>query len=325
MQMKSEERMKKFICVFVSIAMLLLLCACGSNTETEYDGLKIVCTAFPQYDYIRNILGTDEGLTLLLDDGADLHSYEPTAQDIIKIGSADMFVYIGGTSDKWVDGAVASANNPNLKSVAVMDLVNTLEEEYVAGMERERHVHVEAHEGDHSEEDEHIWLSLRNAAEITDKLCETICLIDSANASDYRVNADSYINQLNALDAEYQTVAENSARKTLLFADRFPFRYLTEDYGLTYYAAFAGCSSESEASFETMAFLIDKTTALNLPVVLTIEGSDGSIAKMICEETGAKSSALNSCQSVTYQDIVNGANYLDIMKNNLNVIREALN
>ncbi len=317
--------MKKIICIIIALITMLSFCACGSEIQTEHSGLKIVCTAFPQYDYIKNILGTDEGLTLLLDDGADLHSYEPTAQDIIAIGSCDLFVYIGGVSDKWVDGAISSANNPNLKSIALMDLVNTLEEEYVAGMEHEQHVHVDAHDGDHTEEDEHIWLSLRNAVEITASLCDTICEIDSANASKYRKNSENYINQLNALYSEFEATVGIASRKVLLFADRFPFRYLTEDYGITYYAAFAGCSSESEASFETMAFLIDKTKELDLPVVLTIEGSDGSIAAMICTETGARTLTLDSCQSVTMQDIKDGTTYIDIMKNNLNVIREALN
>lgn len=317
--------MKKIISLIIILILTFSLCSCG-NTAVESEGLKIVCTAFPQYDYIKNILGSDEGLALLVDDGADLHSYEPTAQDIIAIGSADLFVYIGGASDSWVEGALKSANNPDLKTVALMDVVDTLEEEYVAGMEHDHeHEQVDAHDGDHSEEDEHIWLSLKKAAEITDYLCTAICGIDAQNAALYRVNADEYIKKLNALDAEYQTVIDTAARKTVLFADRFPFRYLTEDYGLTYYAAFAGCSSESEASFETMAFLIDKTKELNLPVILTIDGSDGSIAGMISGETGAKVLSLNSCQSVSAADIGQGANYLDVMKNNLEILREALN
>ena len=306
------------------IAMLLLLCAC-TNTENKKDGISIVCTAFPQYDYIKNIIGSDDGLTLLLDDGADLHSYEPTAQDIIKIGSADLFVCVGGASDVWVEGALHSANNPELQTIALMDIVDTYEQEYVAGMQHESGEHIHAHNGDHSEEDEHIWLSIRNAAEITDYLCGIISKIDPDNSSLYRVNADKYIAELNALDAEYTAIAENSARKIILLADRFPFRYLVEDYGITYFAAFAGCSSESEASFDTMAFLIDKTNELQLPYILTIEGSDGSIAKMICEETDAESLTLDSCQSVSSADIEQGASYLGIMKSNLEILREALN
>lgn len=317
--------MKKIVSIIIAALVLALsLCACGESVS-ESQGLSIVCTAFPQYDYIKNILGSEEGLTLLLDDGADIHSYEPTARDIITIGSADLFVYTGGVSDAWVEGALQSANNPELRTVALMDLVDTYEQEYVAGMEHEHGEHVDAHDGDHTEEDEHVWLSLKNAAKITDSLCETMAEIDSANAEQYRTNADTYISKINALDAEYQSVVDSAMRKNVLFADRFPFRYLTEDYGLTYYAAFAGCSSESEASFETMAFLIDKTKELQLPAVLIIDGSDGSIAQMICESAGTYSLTLDSCQSVSSADIEQGTNYLDIMKNNLEVLREALN
>lgn len=318
--------MKKIISIILIILMLALpLSACG-NTEKKSDGLSIVCTTFPQYDFLKNILGSDDALTLLLDDGADLHSYEPTAQDIIKIGSADLFVYIGGNSDKWVEGALRSANNPELKTMALMDLVNTYKEEYVAGMEH-NHSHDDGgiHGGDHSEEDEHIWLSVRNAAVITKKLCDAVCEIDSANAEIYKSNAQTYISELNGLDNQYQSVIDSSSRKVLLFADRFPFRYLIEDYNLTYHAAFAGCSSESEASFETMAYLIDKTKELSLPAILIIDNSDGSLAETISQESGAKILSLDSCQSVSMADINQGVNYLDIMKSNLEVLTEALN
>ncbi len=312
--------MRKIVSIILCTALCILsMCSCGTS-PADNNSLSIVCTAFPQYDYIRNILGSEEGLSLLLDDGADLHSYEPTAADIIAIGSADLFVYIGGVSDVWVEGALKSANSPHLKSVALMDLVETYEVDYVAGMEKEEHNHNEEHE-----KDEHIWLSLRNSAEITRVLCDMICEIDSVNSEKYRANAENYINSLNLLDNEYKAVIESAKRKTLLFADRFPFRYLTEDYSLEYFAAFSGCSSESEASFQTMAFLIDKTKELSLPAVIIIEGSDGSIAKMICSETGAKTLTLDSCQSVSSADIEQGTNYLGIMKNNLEILKEALN
>lgn len=312
--------MKKFVSIILCAALcMILMCSCGSTTVND-DGLKIVCTAFPQYDYVKNILGSEEGLSLLLDDGADLHSYEPTAADIIEIGSADLFIHIGGISDAWVEGALKSANSDTLRTVALMDLVETYEVDYVAGMEKEDHDHDEEHE-----KDEHIWLSLRNSAEITRILCNIICEIDSANAEKYKTNAENYINSLNTLDNEYKAVIESAKRKTLLFADRFPFRYLIEDYSLEYHAAFSGCSSESEASFQTMAFLIDKTKELDLPAVIIIEGSDGSIAEMICNETGAKTLTLDSCQSVSSADIESGTNYLDIMKNNLEILKEALN
>lgn len=312
--------MKKLLSIILCLIMCtVVMCSCSGN-ETSHDGLKIVCTAFPQYDYIKNILGTNDGLTLLLDDGADLHSYEPTATDIIEIASSDLFIYIGGISDSWVEGALKSANSESLKSVALMDMVETYDVDYVAGMEKEEH----HHDGEH-EKDEHIWLSLRNSAEITSALCDIICEIDSANAQKYKANAENYINSLNELDGEYKSVIESAKRNALLFADRFPFRYLIEDYSLDYHAAFSGCSSESEASFQTMKFLIDKTKELSLPAVIITESSDGSIAEMICKETGTKALVLDSCQSVSSADIEKGTNYLDIMRNNLEILREALN
>ena len=312
--------MKKIISILIcAVLCMAVFCSCGDN-KANHDGLKIVCTAFPQYDYVKNILGTSDGVTLLLDDGADLHSYEPTATDIIEIASADLFVYIGGVSDSWVEGALKSANSDTLRTVALMDMVETYDVDYVAGMEKENHHHESEHE-----KDEHIWLSLRNSAIITQTLCDIICEIDSVNAEKYKANTEKYIDSLNELDSEYKSVAESAKRNTLLFADRFPFRYLVEDYNLQYHAAFSGCSSESEASFQTMAFLIDKTKELNLPVVITIEGSDGSIAEMICNETGAKNITLDSCQSVSSADIENGTSYINIMKNNLEILREALN
>ncbi|MEE1011876.1 MAG: metal ABC transporter substrate-binding protein, partial [Acutalibacteraceae bacterium] len=266
----------------------------------------------------KNIIGSEENLTLLIDNGGDLHSYEPTAQDIIRIGSADLFVYVGGNSDKWVESTLKSANNPDLKTLALTEIVETYKEEYVAGMEHEHH-------NDHAADDEHVWLSLRNAAKITQALCDAVCEIDKENEQIYKTNAADYIAQLNALDIEYTAVISSAKRNTLVFADRFPFRYLIEDYSLEYYAAFAGCSSESEASFQTMAFLINKTKELGIPLVMTIDGSDGSIAKTVCEETGAKSAELDSCQSVSSADIKNGTSYINIMKSNLEVLREALN
>ncbi len=317
--------MKKVVSILL-ILIITAFCFCScAKTDVSGEGLSVVCTTFPQYDYLKNILGSDESLTLLLDDGADLHSYEPTAQDIIKIGGADLFVYVGGNSDSWVDGAVKSATNPSLKTVALMDLVNTYEEEYIAGMEHEHSEHNEAHGGDHSGEDEHIWLSIKNAITITEKLCDAVCEADMANAEKYKVNAQAYITKLYSLDKEYQAVIDTAKRNHLLFADRFPFRYLVEDYGLSYFAAFAGCSSESEASFDTLAFLIDKTNELSLPVVLIIDNSEGSLAKTVCAESNAKTLSLNSCQSISMKDINGGANYLDIMKSNLEIIREALN
>lgn len=311
--------MKKFLAVIIAaVTILCLFCSCSNVQTEEQNGIKIVCTAFPQYDFAKNILGSAEGkIILLTDNGADLHSYEPTAADIIEISSADLFIYVGGVSDEWVDGIIKSANNPELKTLAITDTVETLYDE------RESGTH---HDHEHElQKDEHIWLSLKNAVEITKAISRKMCEADSENASVYTANANAYIEKINALDKEYESVINSAKRNILLFADRFPFRYLTESYSLEYYAAFSGCSSESEASFETMAFLIDKTKELSLPVILTIDGSDGSLAKTVSDAAGAKIRTLDSCQSVSITDIENGTDYLKIMASNLEVLKEALN
>ncbi len=311
--------MKKILAVLITaVTILCIFCGCGNVQTEEQNGIKIVCTAFPQYDFAKNILGEAEGSVILLtDNGADLHSYEPTAADIIEIGSADLFIYVGGVSDEWVDGIIKSANNPKLKTLAITDTVDTLNNEIENGTH-----HNHEHE---LQKDEHIWLSLENAAEITTAISQKMCEADSENTAVYTANANAYIEKINALDGEYESVINSAKRKVLLFADRFPFRYLTESYSLEYYAAFSGCSSESEASFETMAFLIDKTNELSLPVILTIDGSDGSLAKTVSDATGAKIKTLDSCQSVSIADIENGTDYLKIMASNLEVLKEALN
>ncbi len=315
--------MKKILAVIISaITMLCVFCSCENTKPSEQNGIKIVCTAFPQYDFAKNILGNAEGtVTLLTDNGADLHSYEPTAADIVEISSADLFIYIGGVSDEWVSGIIKSANNPSLKTLAIMDSIDVLYDETAIDLE---HNHEHEHERD-IQKDEHIWLSLSNAVKITEAVCKKMCEADSGNSSVYTANADAYIEKINALDKEYRSVINSAKRNVLLFADRFPFRYLTESYSLEYYAAFSGCSSESEASFETVAFLIDKTKKLSLPVILTIDGSDGSLAKTVSDATGAKIKTLDSCQSVSAKDIENGTDYLKIMASNLEVLKEALN
>lgn len=319
-------KMKKISAVILAaMLMLCAFCGCGDNSNTA-QGIKIVCTSFPQYDFAKNILGNIVGsVVLLTENGEDLHSYEATAKDIVEIGTADLFIYVGGVSDEWVEGILKSANNPDLKTLAIMDCVETLDEERVAGMQHEHeYEHGEEHQHE-AQKDEHVWLSLGNAVKITEAISAELCAIDAENAAVYSANTDAYINKLNALDAEYRNTVESAERNVLLFADRFPFRYLTESYGIEYHAAFAGCSSESEASFETMAFLIDKTKELSLPVVLTIDGSDGSLAKTVCSETGAEARTLDSCQSVSKADIENGTTYLGIMTSNLEVLKEALN
>lgn len=305
------------------LLMSVLLSACGAAPQ-QSESLRVVCTIFPQYDWSREILGTDEGLTLLIQDGSDLHSYEPTAQDILTVSQADVFVYVGGVSDAWVESVLKSAENPDLITVSLMEHCTTLTEELTEGMQEEAHDHDHGHDQDAETPDEHIWLSLRNAETLTGVLAEAFSQADPDHAEDYAAGAAAYQAQLEQLDQAYMETVEAASRKTLLFADRFPFRYLLWDYGLDYYAAFPGCSSESNASFETMTFLMEQTKALALPMILKIDGSDGSLADAIAKETGAAVGTLQSCQSVDGGSLAE-THYLSLMQENLNVLQEALN
>lgn len=308
--------MKKIISVIIiTVTVLCLFCSCGESGEKSR--LSIVCSTFPQYDFVKNIVGDKIDITML-DSASDIHSFEPTAADLMTISEADLFIYIGGESDKWVDKAVKSANNPDLKAVSLMDCITAVDEETVEGMQSEE-------EEEFPEADEHIWLSLRNAKLMVDYICENICAIDPENSSVYKANSDSYIQKLDMLDKQYAEAVSTAKRKTVMFADRFPFRYLVEDYGLEYYAAFSGCSAETSASFQTVTFLIEKSKELKLPVILVTESSDKSIAETVCKETGSKIAVMDSCQSVHAKQVKDGADYFEIMAENLNVLKEALN
>ena len=291
---------------------------------------SIVCVTFPEYDWVTAILGEKAqgfDVTLLQNGGTDLHSWQPSIKDVARISICDMLVYVGGESDDWVQKAVLEAKNKKIQAVNMMECLGdrVKEEEVVEGMQAE-----DEHEHEHHDEveyDEHVWLSLRNAAFLVDVLCQKICVLDPANAAAYKANAAAYTKQLNALDAQYKSAVTAASKKTILFGDRFPFRYLADDYNLKYYAAFVGCSAESEASFETIIFLAKKVDALGLNAVLTIEKSDKKIAKTIIDNTKNKKQEileLDSLQSLTQKEIKAGKSYLGSMKNNLEVLKKAL-
>lgn len=329
--------------VLTSVLAVSVFCGCGTGAAFDSDQkggsalqnaanasrYNIVCTTFPQYDWIRNIIGDHLDkfqLTMLLDQGMDLHSYQPTAEDIAKIADADMFVYVGGESDGWVDSALKEATNKDMKVVNMLDTLGTAvkEEEIVPGMQAEE----EEKSEEDLEYDEHVWLSLKNAVTLTDVLSENIQEIDPANKEDYVENTAEYEDRLNDLDMRYALTVSKGKRKAILFGDRFPFRYMADDYGLTYYAAFVGCSAESEASFETITFLAQKVDSLKLPVILTIDGSDHKIAESIQKAAESKNQeilTMDSMQSVTANDVVDGETYLNVMEDNLNVLSQALN
>lgn len=339
---------KKFISLVLAAVFAVSLVGCasaassapgsGSGSVSAPDStatptLNIVATTFPQYDWVRQILGEQAShvqLTLLLDDGVDLHSFQPTADDIIALSGCDLFLYVGGESDDWVEDALVQAHNPDVTVINLLDVLgdDAKQEEVVEGMQADDHDHEEGDDHDHeSELDEHVWLSLRNAQLFVAQIAAGISALDPQNADTYAANAAAYTAQLAALDGEYAAVVAAATHKTVLFADRFPFRYLVDDYGLSYYAAFVGCSAETEASFETIVFLATKLDELGLPTALTIETSDSKIANTVVQSTAEKNQqilTLNSLQSVTAQDVAAGASYLGIMQDNLAVLEAAL-
>lgn len=328
--------MKKVFAFILSL-MLFVSCAAAGTGLAENKKINIVTTIFPIYDWVREIVGQNAdhvNLTLLLDNGIDLHSYQPSAQDILTISTADLFIYVGGESDEWVDGVLESAMNPDLKTISLVDAMgdDIRAEEIVEGMEHEHEHEDEDHEHEHEdgheeEMDEHVWLSLRNARKLSNAITGKLSEIDPENGDLYRNNTAAYGEKLAALDQLYLEAVENATVRTVLFGDRFPFRYLADDYGLRYYAAFSGCSAETEASFETIVFLAEKVDELKLKAVLKLDNTDGRIAETVIQTTKNKDQqiiSMNSMQTTTAQDIQNGACYLTIMEENLEALKEAL-
>ncbi len=323
--------MKKIISIIASLVLLTSVMVGCVPTEQKKGKFSIVCTIFPQYDWINNIIGENPGdvdVTLLISNGVDLHSYQPTVKDIAAIASCDMFVCIGGESEEWADDVIKTSSNSKMKAVKLLDVLGdkAKEEESVDGDE-ESEEHDHDHEHDEKELDEHIWLSLKNADFLCEKLSELLCEMDEENADYYKNNYKNYSASVKALDENYTTAIAGAKVKTLVFGDRFPFRYLVDDYGIDYYAAFNGCSAESNASFETITFLANKVDALNLKYVMAIDGGDKSVAKAVVNSTKNKNQeilTLDSLQAITQVRINNGENYLSIMANNLAVIKTAL-
>ncbi len=352
------------VCLFLAVFMMFAVAGCADGTpagatSSEAKGradesdkkLSIITTIFPEYDWVMNILGDNPAgveVTMLLDNGVDLHSYQPTATDMIKISECDMFVYVGGESDEWVEGALKEAVNKNMVVVNLLEVLGdkVKAEEVVEGMQGEDehdhdhehededdHEHEEGEEHDHDHEegeeemDEHVWLSLRNASAICEELEARLEGIDGGNADVYQKNLKSYRDKLASLDEEYKKAIGAGSTDTVLFGDRFPFRYLVDDYALNYYAAFVGCSAETEASFETVTFLAKKVDELSLKYIFTLENSDQKIAKTISENTADKNQTilvLDSMQSTTSKDVKDGVTYLSVMEQNLSVLKEAL-
>ena len=322
--------MKKKLSLLVSILLVLALFAGCANsasatqTNSSGDGIQIVATIFAPYDFARQITaGTNANVTMLLQPGEEVHSFDPTTQDILRIQNSDLFLYVGGENDTWVDN-VLSGLDKSVRTLKLMDCVTLYEEETVEGMQAEE----EEPESDASgapEWDEHVWTAPQNAIAIVASMTDELCRIDPANADAYRANAGAYTEQLTALDNSFRDVVDHAARRTVVFADRFPARYFVEEFGLTYYAAFPGCSADTEPSAATVSALIDRVKAENIPVVFYIELSDQRMADAVCEATGAKKLLFDCCHNVTKAEFESGATYLSLMQANVETLRKALN
>ena len=295
------------------LCLCLVLCGCTAQPEKPHDEtkLQIVCTSFPAYDFAREIAGDRAELTLLIKPGSEVHSYEPTPKDMIRIQESDLFICNGGESEQWAKTLIT----PELNTIYMMDCVDTVEES-ADGI-------YNAEDGE-PELDEHVWTSPLNAIKISEEICNALCKLDTDNAEAYKTNFTAYKAQLMALDREFRQVIKNSGKHTLVFADRFPMRYFALEYGLDCYAAFPGCSSETEPSAKTVAYLIDRVREDKIPAVLYMEFSNQKMADVICEDTGCKKLPFYSAHSVSAEQFEQGVSYLDLMRINLNSLKEAL-
>ncbi len=359
---------KLIIILTVALIFSIMFSGCSQNSEnqsTDNSTIKksIVVTTFPTYDWINKILGdnsSDFEVLLLTDSGIDMHNYQPSTADIATILNSDLFIYNGGDSDAWAEDVVAQMNTSDAVTINIMQkIANSLkEEEFVEGMEHdheeheyEDHEHEEHEDHDHEDHDheehehededhdhedhdhegvydEHVWLSLKNAMQICGELSLAVQSLDPENSTTYIANTENYINQLKTLEEKFETELLDTNKDTLIFADRFPFRYLVDDYDISYYAAFSGCSAETEASFETVVFLTDKLNELQLEELIIIDGENDSIAKTVIQNSSLKNTkilTLNSLQAISTQEINEGATYLTLMEQNLQILIEALN
>ncbi len=317
-------KLKKII---TGVLAAFMLAGCAPKQQQNTTKLKIVATTFPQYDWIREIVGKDNNnvdLQLLMKNGGDLHSYQPTAGDIANIADANLFVYVGGESDEWVDDALKEKTNKDMKVVNMMQTLGDDIDEEEEGLEKES----EDHDHEEIEYDEHVWLSLKRAQKIVKAIADELGELDSTNAKKYQENAEAYIAKLAALDKSYESTVNTVKNKTWIFADRMPFHYLAKDYGITTYAAFNGCSTETNASFNTIVSLAKYADELGIKHIMTIEGSDKKLAKAVIENTTDKNQdilTLNSLQSVSQSDIDKGLTYYGAMEENLKVLAQSFN
>lgn len=314
---------RKLLAVITAAATVLSLCACSSESgysSSDSGKLKIISTVFPPYDLARQIAGDDAEISILLPLGSEIHNYEPSAKDMIAIRNCDIFLYIGGENEQWAEKLINSNDTENVTAVKLIDYVPTLSED------EDEHDHDHDHEHKHEHEtDEHIWTSPKNAQLMLSAVYDAICKVDPSDKQTYTKNKDAYAKQLSDLDNAYRSAVDNAKNKTIVLADKFPFRYLAHEYGLEFSAAFAACSDESEPGVSTMIKLTKTIKENNIPAVYYLEFSSTKIADTLCDETGATKLMLHSCHNVSKQDIENNVSYVDLMKQNLENLKLTLN
>lgn len=313
--------MKKFLSFLLIFSLCLLSSGCGKKAyENGGEGIEIITTVFPAYDFACQIAGDSAKVTLLVPPGSDVHSFEPTPKDIIALQSCDLLICNGGESEQWLE-TLLDGQDGEIPTLRMLDCVNALTEEVREGMQI---VPGEEKDEDEEEYDEHVWTSPVNAELICRAICERLCEADPERAELYKARLEIYSAQLQRLDGEFRSIAASARCHTLIFADRFPVRYFTEEYGFEYYAAFPGCADDTEPSARTVAFLIDKVRAEEIPAVFYIEFSNQKMADIICEDTGCEKLLFHSCHNVTAEDLDQGVSYLDIMWGNAERLREAV-
>ena len=312
---------RKLIAVITAAATVFSLCACSSESSysnSDSGKLKIISTVFPPYDLARQIAGDNAEISILLPPGSEIHNYEPSAKDMIAIRNCDIFLYIGGENEQWAEKLINSNDTKNVTAVKLIDYVPALSED------EDEHDHDHDHEHEH-ETDEHIWTPPKNAQLMLSAVYDAICKVDPSDKQTYTKNKDAYAKQLSDLDNAYRSAVDNAKNKTIVLADKFPFRYLAHEYGLEFSAAFAACSDESEPGVSTMIKLTKTIKENNIPAVYYLEFSSTKIADTLCDETGATKLMLHSCHNVSKQDIENNVSYVDLMKQNLENLKLPLN
>lgn len=314
---------RKLLAVITAAATVLSLCACSSESgysNSDSGKLKIISTVFPPYDLARQIAGDNAEISILLPPGSEIHNYEPSAKDMIAIRNCDIFLYIGGENEQWAEKLINSNDTENVTAVKLIDYVPTLSED------EDEHDHDHDHDHEHEHEtDEHIWTSPQNAQLMLSAVYDAICKVDPSGKQTYTKNKDAYAKQLSDLDDAYRSAVDNAKNKTIVLADKFPFRYLAHEYALEFSAAFAACSDESEPGVSTMIKLTKTIKENNIPAVYYLEFSSTKIADTLCDETGATKLMLHSCHNVSKQDIENNVSYVDLMKQNLENLKLTLN